>query len=257
MLASLGFSLQGSAKTAEGSQHGDRDAQFRYLAAQVTEHAGAASPWSASTPRRRSSWERSRTAAGRTNRPGHPSSSTSTTSPYKELGKATPYGIDDVSAGTGWVSVGTDHDTPAFAVATLRTWWDRVWPARSGSTGSPSWSVMLSLEGPRRTWLRCRQAMLATVVLVTSPEGPDGRWPPKNARRPRRGRRDAREDQNRAQGHRHRLPLHAACDPRRLSVSSTEGVGPRYIWTGGHLKSGSWALTEPWVGRRVDSPAYL
>jgi transposase len=41
MLASLGFSLQGNAKTAEGNQHGDRDAQFRYLAAQVAEHAGA------------------------------------------------------------------------------------------------------------------------------------------------------------------------------------------------------------------------
>src|ERR1035437_5779180 len=43
--------------------------------------------------------------------------------PDKELGTAIPYGIYDVSAGTGWVSVGTDHDTSAFAVSTLRTWW--------------------------------------------------------------------------------------------------------------------------------------
>jgi hypothetical protein len=44
MLASLGFSLQGNAKVTEGNQHADRDAQFRYLAAQVTEHASAGQP---------------------------------------------------------------------------------------------------------------------------------------------------------------------------------------------------------------------
>ena len=50
--------------------------------------------------------------------------------PDKELGKAIPYGIYDVSANTGWVSVGTDHDTSAFAVATLRRWWDTVGRSR-------------------------------------------------------------------------------------------------------------------------------
>jgi hypothetical protein len=50
--------------------------------------------------------------------------------PDKELGKAIPYGIYDVSANTGWVSVGTDHDTSAFAVATLRTWWETIGRAR-------------------------------------------------------------------------------------------------------------------------------
>ena len=46
--------------------------------------------------------------------------------PDKELGKAIPYGIYDVAANTGWVSVGADHDTSAFAVETLRRWWDTV-----------------------------------------------------------------------------------------------------------------------------------
>src|SRR6185503_9454051 len=41
----------------------------------------------------------------------------------KDLGKANPYGVYDVAADTGWVSVGTDHDTAAFAVATIRRWW--------------------------------------------------------------------------------------------------------------------------------------
>jgi hypothetical protein len=50
--------------------------------------------------------------------------------PDKQLGKAVPYGIYDLSANTGWVSVGTDHDTSAFAVATLRRWWVSVGRAR-------------------------------------------------------------------------------------------------------------------------------
>ena len=44
----------------------------------------------------------------------------------KELGKVTPYGVYDVAGNAGWVSVGTDHDTAAFAVATIRTWWDKA-----------------------------------------------------------------------------------------------------------------------------------
>lgn len=46
--------------------------------------------------------------------------------PDKELGKAIQYGIYDLFANAGWVSIGTDHDTSAFAVATLRTWWDTI-----------------------------------------------------------------------------------------------------------------------------------
>ncbi len=45
--------------------------------------------------------------------------------PDRELGKAIPYGIYDVGANTGWVGVGTDHDTAAFAVACLHRWWER------------------------------------------------------------------------------------------------------------------------------------
>ena len=46
------------------------------------------------------------------------------TSPTGELGKAVPYGIYDLAANTGWVSVGTDHDTAAFAVESIRRWWN-------------------------------------------------------------------------------------------------------------------------------------
>ena len=44
----------------------------------------------------------------------------------KDLGKVTPYGVYDIAADAGWVSVGTDHDTAAFAVQTIRTWWQKA-----------------------------------------------------------------------------------------------------------------------------------
>jgi Rhodopirellula transposase DDE domain len=130
MLTSLGFSLQGNAKTTEGSQHADRDAQFRYLAAQVTEHAGADQPV-VSVDAKKKELVGAFKNGGREYQPaGTPEQVNVHDFPDKELGKAIPYGIYDVSANTGWVSVGTDHDTSAFAVATLRTWWDTVGRAR-------------------------------------------------------------------------------------------------------------------------------
>jgi hypothetical protein len=54
------------------------------------------------------------------------------------LGKANPYGVYDVGANTGWVSVGTDHDTAAFAVNTIRTWWQQA-----GNTLYPTASRLL------------------------------------------------------------------------------------------------------------------
>ena len=130
MLASLGFSLQGNAKTAEGNQHGDRDAQFRYLAAQVAEHVAGGQPV-VSVDAKKKELVGAFKNGGREYAPaGTPEQVNVHDFPDKELGKAIPYGIYDVSANTGWVSVGTDHDTSAFAVATLRTWWDSIGHAR-------------------------------------------------------------------------------------------------------------------------------
>jgi transposase len=126
MLRGMGFSLQGNAKVVEGKQHADRDAQFRYLAGQVGEHVAAGQPVvSVDTKKKELVGEFKN--GGREYQPaGQPELVNVHDFPDKELGKAIPYGIYDVSANTGWVSVGTDHDTSAFAVATLRRWWDTV-----------------------------------------------------------------------------------------------------------------------------------
>lgn len=130
MLAGLGFSLQGNAKVVEGTQHADRDAQFRYLNGLAEEHAAAGAPvLSVDTKKKELVGDFKN--GGREYQPAKtPDKVNVHDFPDKELGKAIPYGIYDVSANTGWVSVGTDHDTSAFAVATLRSWWETLGTAR-------------------------------------------------------------------------------------------------------------------------------
>ena len=130
MLRAQGFSLQANTKVTEGRQHEDRDAQFRYLAAQVGEHVGAGQPVISVDAKKKELVGGFRNG-GREYQPiGEPEQVNVHDFPDKELGKAIPYGIYDVSDNSGWVSVGVDHDTSAFAVATLRTWWDTVGESR-------------------------------------------------------------------------------------------------------------------------------
>ena len=65
--------------------------------------------------------------AGRTWRPkGQPEKTNVHDFLDKDKGKVTPYGVFDIAANSGWVAVGTDHDTAAFAVHTIATWWDKA-----------------------------------------------------------------------------------------------------------------------------------
>ena len=126
MLRAMGFSLQGNAKVIEGRQHEDRDAQFGYLNQCVSEHVEAGQPViSVDTKKKELVGEFKN--GGREYQPqGAPVPTNVHDFMDKELGKAIPYGIYDVSANAGWVTVGTDHDTSAFAVQTLRSWWDTI-----------------------------------------------------------------------------------------------------------------------------------
>ena len=126
MLRGQGFSLQGNAKVTEGRQHIDRDAQFGYLNAQVIDHLGAGAPVvSVDTKKKELVGEFNN--GGREYHPkGSPVKVNVHDFPDEELGKAIPYGVYDVAANTGWVSVGADHDTSAFAVETVRRWWNAV-----------------------------------------------------------------------------------------------------------------------------------
>ncbi|WP_438289644.1 ISAzo13 family transposase [Streptomyces sp. HUAS TT7] len=124
LLREEGFSLQANAKTVEGTQHPDRDAQFRYINDQAKGHIGAGDPV-ISVDTKKKELVGDYKNAGRQWRPtGEPVLvKTHDFLDRQGPGKAIPYGIYDVAANTGWVSVGTDHDTAAFAVASIRRWW--------------------------------------------------------------------------------------------------------------------------------------
>jgi transposase len=123
LLHEQGFSLQGNAKTIEGRQHPDRDAQFRYINEQAAAHQDAGDPViSVDTKKKEQVGEYEN--GGRTWRPaGDPVQVRDHDFPGPETGKAIPYGIYDLAANTGWVNVGTDHDTAAFAAESVRRWW--------------------------------------------------------------------------------------------------------------------------------------
>ncbi|WP_035776554.1 ISAzo13 family transposase, partial [Arthrobacter sp. H5] len=135
MLREAGYSLQSNAKVTEGSQHEDRDAQFTYLAGQVGEHMEAGQPVVSVDTKKKELVGDFKNAGRQYEHSGAPERVSVHDFMDKDLGKAIPYGIYDVSANTGWVSVGTDHDTSAFAVATLGSWWKTVGKVRYPGVG--------------------------------------------------------------------------------------------------------------------------
>ena len=123
MLRESGYSLQANVKTQEGTQHPDRDAQFRYLNEQVRAFRDAGLP-AVSVDAKKKELVGPFKNVGREWRPqGHPVPVRVHDFMVPELGKAIPYGIYDIERNVGWVNVGGDHDTATFAVQSLRRWW--------------------------------------------------------------------------------------------------------------------------------------
>ena len=126
LLHELGYSLQANRKTLEGRRHPDRDAQFQHIYEQVREFQRAGQPV-VSVDTQKKEWVGRYHNGGREWRPrGQPEAVKVDDFPDAERGKAMPYGVYDLAANAGWVSVGVDHDTAEFAVATLRRWWRRM-----------------------------------------------------------------------------------------------------------------------------------
>ena len=120
------FSLQGNRKTREGDNHPDRDAQFAYINESVTRLLADQQPV-ISVDTKKKELVGDFKNGGREWRPqGDPEEVRVHDFLIKELGRAVPYGVYDLAANEGWVSVGIDHDTDAFAVQTIRSWWHNV-----------------------------------------------------------------------------------------------------------------------------------
>jgi hypothetical protein len=130
LLNDAGYSLQGNRKTTEGDSHPDRDAQFGYINSQVTAALAEQQPVISVDTKKKELVGDFRNN-GREYRPqGNPEEVRVHDFLIKELGRAVPYGVYDLAANAGWVSVGVDHDTAAFAVNSIRQWWLAVGRAR-------------------------------------------------------------------------------------------------------------------------------
>ena len=126
LLHAARYSLQANAKVLEGTQHPDRNAQFQYLNQQVKQFLAAGQPV-VSMDAKKKELVGDFKNGGRAWQPqGWPERVHVHDVPDPHLGKAIPDGIYDVGRNAGWVTVGQDHDTASFAVATLRRWWQAV-----------------------------------------------------------------------------------------------------------------------------------
>jgi hypothetical protein len=128
------FSLQGNRKTLEGGQSPDRDAQFHHINASVTEALARKQPViSVDTKKKELVGDFKNN--GREWRPqGSPEAVRVHDFVIPELGRAVPYGVYDIAANAGWVSVGMSADTAEFAVGTIRRWWHEIGRVRYPDT---------------------------------------------------------------------------------------------------------------------------
>lgn len=125
LLVKLGYSLQGNKKTLEGSGHPDRNEQFEHINKQVTHQLSKGEPVISVDTKKKELIGRFKNN-GQTWRPKGEPTEVKVHDFIEEAGRANPYGVYDIGTDEGWVSVGTDHDTAAFAVQTIRRWWHVV-----------------------------------------------------------------------------------------------------------------------------------
>jgi hypothetical protein len=152
LLHALGYSLQANRKTIEGKGHPDRDAQFQHINRRVKAFQRRGQPVVSVDAKKKELVGQFRNGGREWQPEGQPEPVEVYDFAKKDLGKALPYGVYDPTANTGWVSVGIDHDTAEFAVATLRRWWRnmgvQVYPAAK--------RLLITADGGGSNGSRCR-----------------------------------------------------------------------------------------------------
>jgi len=123
LLADLGYRLQSVRKTQEGRQHPDRDAQFRHIADETAAHQAAGVPVVAVDTKKKELVGDFKNHGREWQPQGEPERVRVHDFKDPDLGKVAPYGVYDIAANQGWVSVGVDQDTAQFAVESIRRWW--------------------------------------------------------------------------------------------------------------------------------------
>src|ERR687898_644474 len=130
LLRVLDYSCQANRKTREGTQHPDRNAQFEYINAKVKAALAAGQPAISVDTKKKELVGDFKNGGRELRRKGEPEPVRVHDFKIPELGKVAPYGVYDIAANQGWVNVGIDADTAAFAVESIRRWWERLGRAR-------------------------------------------------------------------------------------------------------------------------------
>src|SRR5450759_3202326 len=168
LLKEIGYSLQGNTKTVEGRQHSDRDAQFRYINEQVKAFQAAGDPVISVDTKKKELIGNYANGGAEWEPKGSPRRTNVHDFADQELGKAVPYGVYDVTANTGWVTVGTDADTGQFARESIRRRCHAV-----GQTNYPAARrVLITADsgGSNGSRLRLWKTELATFAAETDLE---------------------------------------------------------------------------------------
>ena len=126
LLRERDFSLQAAKKTVEGKQHPDRNAQFEHINATAEDCIERGVPFVSVDTKKKELVGNFKNAGREWQPQGEPELVDVHDFPSDAIGKAIPYGVYDVAANDGFVNVGTDHDTPVFAVTSIEAWWMRM-----------------------------------------------------------------------------------------------------------------------------------
>ena len=162
LLGQSGYSLQGNRKTREGASHPDRDAQFRYINQQVGHFQRRGQPVISVDTKKKELVGDFRNA-GREWRPkGRPLEVRVHDFLDKDLGKAIPYGVYDLTNNEGWVSVGIDHDTAEFAAQAIGRWWSKMGCRRYPRAKE----LYITADGGGSNGARCRLWKVALQTLA-------------------------------------------------------------------------------------------
>ena len=162
LLKGMEYSLQGNKKTKEGSSHPDRNAQFEYINKRVGETIAAGNPALSVDTKKKELVGEFKNVGEELRPKGDPEKVLVHDFADPKLGRANPYGVYDIANNDAWVSVGIDHDTGAFAVATVRRWWYAMGQARFVNAQS----ILITADGGGSNGSRLRLWKVELQILA-------------------------------------------------------------------------------------------
>jgi hypothetical protein len=168
LLKASGYSLQSNCKTKEGKDHPDRDAQFRHINHRVLALQERGQPVISIDTKKKELIGNFRNGGREWQPKGEPEQVLVHDFMDKELGKAIPYGVYDITENQGWVSVGIDHDTARFAAEAIRRWWKKMGAKRHRGAKE----LLITADGGGSNGSRCRLWKVALQDLANYLEMP-------------------------------------------------------------------------------------